>query len=88
MIAEHFGVQLNIGSDGMQQFVLIPKDTESLYESIKLYILDGQLKQMQIVDTLQQKTAMNFFNFVQGAAIPDQVFQFQIPTDTDLIDMR
>ena len=88
MIAEHFEVQLNIGSDGMQQFVLVPKDPESLYESIKLYILDGQLKQMQLVDTLQQKTAMNFFNLVQGAAIPEQVFQFQIPADTDLIDMR
>ena len=88
MIAEHFEVQVNIGSDGMQQFVLVPKDPESLYESIKLYILDGQLKQMQLVDTLQQKTAMNFFNLVQGATIPDQVFQFQIPADTDLIDMR
>ena len=32
MIAEHFDVQMIVGSNGMQQFDLLPKDSESLYE--------------------------------------------------------
>ncbi|MDP6968645.1 MAG: outer membrane lipoprotein chaperone LolA [Gammaproteobacteria bacterium] len=88
MIAQQFKVRLAIGTDGMQQFDLLPKDPESLYQSMRLFILDGKLKQMQVVDTLQQKTAMHFHNLVLGADLPDEHFQFQIPTGTDVIDMR
>ncbi|MDP6191169.1 MAG: outer membrane lipoprotein chaperone LolA, partial [Gammaproteobacteria bacterium] len=88
LIEQQFEVLLTTASNGMQQFDLVPKDSESLYQSIRLFILDGKLKQMHVVDTLEQKTAMHFHNLVLNPSLPDQYFQFSIPADTDIIDMR
>ncbi len=88
LIEQQFEVLLTTASNGMQQFDLVPKDSESLYQSIRLFILDGKLKQMHVVDTLEQKTAMHFHNLVLNPSLPDQYFQFSIPAETDIIDMR
>jgi len=87
-IGEHFDVLLHEGDNGLQQFNLKPKDTDSLYANIRLYFIDDELTQMQVVDTLEQKTAMHFHNLQANPSIPIARFTFEVPTDTDLIDMR
>lgn len=87
-IGEQFNVVLYEGKKGMQQFELTPKDEESLYANIRLYFQHQTLTQMQIVDTLEQKTAMHFKNLIANPNLSSQHFVFEVPDDTDIIDMR
>jgi len=87
-IGEQFDVFLHEGDNGLQQFNLKPKDPDSLYANIRLYFIGDELTQMQVVDTLEQKTAMHFQNLQANPSIPMQRFTFEVPADTDLIDMR
>ena len=87
-IGEQFDVLLFEGANGLEQFDLKPKDPESLYANIRLYFQNDELTQMQVVDTLEQKTAMHFQNLQANPSIPKQRFIFGVPADTDVIDMR
>jgi outer membrane lipoprotein carrier protein len=87
-IGEQFNVLLFEGANGLEQFDLKPKDAESLYANIRLYFQNDELTQMQVVDTLEQKTAMHFQNLQANPSIPKQRFIFDVPADTDVIDMR
>lgn len=87
-IGDQFNVLLFEGANGLEQFDLKPKDPDSLYANIRLYFHDSELTQMQVVDTLEQKTAMHFQNLQANPAIPMQRFTFDVPADTDVIDMR
>ena len=87
-IGEQFDVVLYADDSSLQQFNLKPKDAESLYANIRLYFQGDTLTQMQVVDTLEQKTAMHFQNLHANPSIPIQRFTFEVPADTDVIDMR
>ncbi len=87
-IGDQFNIRLSDNQDGLQQFDLRPKDPESLYTYIRLYFLHGDLQQMQLVDSLDQKTAMHFTNLQANPNIDNSLFEFIMPTDTDVIDMR
>ena len=87
-IGEQFKIRMTANNDGLQQFELRPKDTESLYTYIRLYFLHGNLQQMQLVDSLDQKTAMHFSNLEPNPQIGSGNFEFQVPAGTDVIDMR
>lgn len=87
-IGEQFHVRMTANNDGLQQFELRPQDPESLYTYIRLYFLHGQLQQMQLVDSLDQKTAMHFTNLVANPSINPGTFEFMLPDGADIIDMR
>lgn len=87
-IGEQFNVRMKDNNDGLQQFELRPKDPESLYTYIRLYFIHGDLQQMQLVDSLDQKTAMHFSNLVSNPTIDAGTFEFQVPQGSDVIDMR
>jgi outer membrane lipoprotein carrier protein len=87
-IGEQFNVRMKDNNDGLQQFELQPKDPDNLYSSIRLYFLHGDLQQMQIVDSLDQKTAMHFRNLISNPTINAGQFEFLIPDGSDVIDMR
>ena len=87
-IGEQFNVRMKDNNDGLQQFELRPKDSESLYTYIRLYFLHGDLQQMQLVDSLDQKTAMHFSNLVANPTINAGRFEFRVPEGSDVIDMR
>lgn len=87
-IGEQFHIRLSDNNDGLKQFDLRPKDPDSLYTYIRLYFLHGDLQQMQLVDSLDQKTAMHFSNLHANAALADNLFEFSLPAGVDIIDMR
>lgn len=87
-IGKQFHVRMNDNNDGLQQFELRPKDPDSLYTYIRLYFIHDDLQQMQLVDSLEQKTAMHFSNLVSNPTIDAGTFDFRIPEGTDVIDMR
>lgn len=87
-IGEQFNIRMTDNHDGLQQFELRPKDIESLYTYIRLYFLHGDLQQMQLVDSLDQKTAMHFSNLVPNPQIDASSFEFKVPAGSDIIDMR
>ena len=87
-IGEQFNVRMTDNKDGLQQFELRPKDPDSLYTYIRLYFMHGDLQQMQLVDSLDQKTAMHFSNLVSNPTIDAGRFEFRVPQGSDVMDMR
>ena len=87
-IGEQFHVRMSNNNNGLQQFELRPKDPESLYTYIRLYFMHDDLQQMQLVDSLEQKTAMHFSNLLSNPTIDAGTFEFRVPEGSDGIDMR
>jgi outer membrane lipoprotein carrier protein len=71
--------------DGVEQFVLVPNDTDALYTEIRMAFSEQRLVRIEIVDSLGQLTDVSFHNLeVNGPAVPEE-FEFVVPQDADVI---
>lgn len=87
-IAAEFEVEMNRGDQGLVFYRLTPKDPESLYQTLRLNFKDNQLFEMQLEDTMYQKTSLSFSNLVVNPPIEADFFEFVIPDNTDVIQMN
>lgn len=67
------------------QFILTPKDAESLYTKIALGFFEETPSSMTMWDTLGQKTHITFQDIQVNQAIAPEAFQFSPPEGTDII---
>lgn len=67
------------------QFQLLPKNTSSDFESIRLTFKDKKLVKMQLTDKLGQQTQLVFTAIRVNHSLSKQLFQFQIPRGVDVI---
>jgi outer membrane lipoprotein carrier protein len=86
-IDKEFVVEMAQTEDGLTLYRLIPKDPESLYQSLRLNFKNDQLLEMQIQDTLFQKTSLIFSDVVVNPMIDESIFQFVVPKGVDLVEM-
>lgn len=81
-----------IPSDNSIRFILQPKDTTQLFDSLELDFnkLDQQqsLTQMIIRDASGQVTDISFNNVTNNPKLKSKVFSFDIPAGIDVIDGR
>jgi len=75
-----------LNAQGMQWFVLIPKNKEGMFEQIRLAFLNKQIQQMQLQDHLDHSTQIKFTNIKTNTGIADSLFNFKAPKNTDIID--
>ena len=79
-------------SDNSIRFILQPKDSSQLFDSLELDFnkLDKQqpLTQMIIRDASGQVTDISFSNVINNPKLDQAIFSFDIPADTDVIDGR
>jgi outer membrane lipoprotein carrier protein len=79
-------------SDHSILFILQPKDTGQLFDSLELSFnkLDPQqpLTQMIIRDASGQVTDISFTNIITNPTLKDDIFSFDIPAGIDVIDGR
>ena len=75
-----------ITEDGTStQFILTPKDAESLYTKIALGFFGETPSSMTMWDTLGQKTHITFQGIQVNQDIAPEAFQFSPPEGTDII---
>ena len=65
---------------------LIPAKTDSGFTEVRMGFEKRQLRQMELVDTLGQRTRISFLGIRENAPIADAVFRFAPPPGADVID--
>jgi outer membrane lipoprotein carrier protein len=86
-IEAEFDVIMKLGDSGLVFYRLTPKDPESLYETLRLNFKNNQLLEMQLEDTMNQKTSLTFSNMVFNPQLKDGLFEFVVPENTDVLEM-
>jgi outer membrane lipoprotein carrier protein len=79
-------------SDSQLVFILLPKDTTQLFDSLELsfnkHSQQQELQQMIIRDASGQVTEIRFSDTVNNPDLNDDIFTFAIPKGVDVIDGR
>tara|TARA_B110000503_G_scaffold26807_2_gene42382 strand:- start:1952 stop:2590 length:639 start_codon:yes stop_codon:yes gene_type:complete len=86
-IEAQFDVIMKRGNSGLVFYRLTPKDPESLYQTLRLNFKNNQLLEMQLEDTMNQKTSLTFSNMVFNPQLKDGLFEFVVPENTDVLEM-
>jgi len=82
-IEDNFEV-IDIGeSQGMAWVELIPRDKESQFVRILLAFKGKELRRMEMADQFGQVTRFQFYDIQRNIALPDKLFEFEPPENTD-----
>lgn len=85
MLTDAYTIKLLVDKDGLEQFELIPKNTESNFEKIILGFADKKLKIMWLLDSFGQTTTLEFKDLQRNPIINRKLFQFKPPKGVDVI---
>ncbi|WP_439858646.1 outer membrane lipoprotein chaperone LolA [Pseudomonas sp. MBLB4136] len=66
-------------------FMLKPKSKDSLFDSLRLSFRGGVLNDMQLIDSIGQRTNILFLNVQMNESLDDGQFSFDIPEGADVI---
>ena len=66
----------------------LPADVEVPFKLVRVDFTDGRLRQVRLIDELEQKIVFAFNRIERNKALPASRFQFQPPADTDVLDRR
>lgn len=83
-IRENFAISHNEGGN-VVDFILKPKSKDSLFDSLRLSFRGNVLNDMQLVDSIGQRTNILFLNVQMNEAVDDGLFSFEIPPGADVI---
>lgn len=86
-IGEKFTVVMKRTDNGLVLYHLTPKDPESLYQTLRLNFKNNQLLEMQLEDSMYQKTSLIFSNLVLNPNIIDDLFEFVAPKGVDVLEL-
>ena len=87
-LAENFRVRMKSATgESDQRFALSPRDSDSaaLFREITLTFSGGRLTGLDIVDDLDQKTAMVFRRGQANPVLESGLFEFEVPAGVDVI---
>ncbi|MDD9822938.1 MAG: outer membrane lipoprotein chaperone LolA [Gammaproteobacteria bacterium] len=65
---------------------LIPRDAESDFSAVRVGFEAQKLHRIELIDSLEQRTRIRFFDLRENAAVDDSLFQFTPPAGVDVID--
>lgn len=83
-IRENFEISHKEGGS-VVDFILKPKSRDTLFDSLRLSFRNGVLNDMQLIDSIGQRTNILFLNVKMNEPIDDSQFSFDIPEGTDVI---
>ncbi|MEZ5524071.1 MAG: outer membrane lipoprotein chaperone LolA [Pseudomonadales bacterium] len=72
-------------SDQVQQFHLRPKNPDSLFENLRLTFSGETLVQMHFLDSLGQRSSLEFENVKINPTLDEALFRFTPPHGVDVI---
>ncbi|MDD9884456.1 MAG: outer membrane lipoprotein chaperone LolA [Gammaproteobacteria bacterium] len=65
---------------------LIPRDAESEFSAVRVGFEAQKLHRIELIDSLEQRTRIRFFDLRENATVDDSLFQFTPPAGVDVID--
>lgn len=71
--------------DKVWQFQLTPKQPDSLFEQLRLTFSGDTLVQMHLLDSLGQRSSLEFNNIKMNPKLKDKMFSFVPPKGVDII---
>ena len=83
-IHESFDITSKDGGN-VVDFILKPKDKDPLFDNLRLSIRNGVVNDMQLIDSVGQRTNILFNGVKANQAVPDSKFKFDIPKGADVI---
>jgi len=66
-------------------FDLIPLQQDSLFEELSLHFVEGRIAALQLTDSLGQKTRVDLTITKFNQPIDNQLFEFEVPENVDVI---
>lgn len=84
-LAEKFEIYLPINEESEQLFELIPKDSQSSFQRIRLFFTHGVMSELMLQDVLGQQTTILLKDSVINEAMDASLFKFIPPKGTDVI---
>ncbi|MFP6847174.1 MAG: outer membrane lipoprotein chaperone LolA [Pseudomonas sp.] len=83
-IRENFDISHKEAGD-VVDFILKPKSKDTLFDSLRLSFRNKVLNDMQLIDSIGQRTNILFLNVKMNVPQDDAQFTFQIPAGADVI---
>ncbi len=83
-ISQSFDISAKEAGDVID-FVLKPKTRDTLFDSLRLSFRKGVINDMQLIDSVGQRTNILFMNVKANEAIAANKFKFDIPKGADVI---
>lgn len=72
-------------SGKLTDFILTPKDKDSLFNSLRLTFEGKTVREMQLIDTVGQRTNITFIQINMNPPVDNKLFKFVAPKGTDII---
>ena len=66
-------------------FTLKPKSKDTLFDSLRLSFRNGVINDMQLIDSVGQRTNILFTGVKANESVPAKTFKFDIPKGADVI---
>lgn len=67
-------------------FILKPKAKDTLFDTLRLSFRDNIINDMQLIDSVGQRTNILFMGIKQNAAVDNAQFEFKAPAGVDVIE--
>ncbi|GLZ86939.1 outer-membrane lipoprotein carrier protein [Metapseudomonas resinovorans] len=83
-ISENFEITHKEGGD-VVDFILKPKAKDTLFDTLRLSFRNGVINDMQLIDSVGQRTNILFLGVKMNQAIDTAQFNFKIPEGADVI---
>ncbi len=83
-IRENFEISHKEGGN-VVDFILKPKSKDTLFDSLRLSFRNKVLNDMQLIDSIGQRTNILFLNVKMNEPQDDAQFTFEIPAGADVI---
>lgn len=84
-LTESYAISAVQLKDESWQFQLLPRQPDSLFEELRLTFADTIMTQMHILDSLGNRSSLEFSNVQINRAIDQSLFQFTAPAGVDVI---
>lgn len=83
-ISENFEITHQAAGE-VVDFTLQPKGNDSLFDSLRLSFRNGVINDMQLIDSVGQRTNILFNNVKMNVSLDGDQFAFEVPEGTDVI---
>jgi outer membrane lipoprotein carrier protein len=84
-ISENFSVTFKEGGS-VVDFILKPKAKDSLFDNLRLSFRSGVINDMQLIDSVGQRTNILFLGVKMNQPIVASQFTFSVPAGADVIE--
>jgi outer membrane lipoprotein carrier protein len=83
-LTSHFDIQY-VSHGKEEEFRMTPLGSDSLFEVLRLYFVDGQISALQLEDSLGQQTRVDLLINAYNQPLDQKQFEFEPPTGVDVI---